>query len=1053
MMKKIISLLTAISMMCSMLMAFNVNTRADENETLENITEPVAQVNNTKYQTLEDAIAAAEDGGTINIIKDIETEKVVAVPENKNIILNLNEKTLTSASKANAVNVNIGASLVIKNGNINAVSAVRILNNLGKATVENVVMTGGTQYAVVNNNNSEILLKGTTINGLTANYAVVNAGKAIIDGGTYTANTGALAKNGSAYEYSVVSGSFSSEITNETWLSELSLQSYNSETGKYDVALSEAVAKIGDVGYASLSRAIKTVPADNTAVTIDMLKDLTLEKGLILSVNQNITLNIGTHKITADYPHDYKSFIQSDANLTINAEGEGGIYAPKTYAISVWKGSFTMNGGTVEGILPISGNATIGYGNTTMNINGVTIKGDDTGIFHPQVGTLRVTDCNITAKTGIEMRAGTLEVNGGTIEATGEFSAVASSDGTTVYGAGIAVSQHVTNNPIDVTIKSGTIKGAKALYEADLQDETDRDKISISIINGTFDGEITVEDEIKTPKFITGGTFSSDVNEYAANGYKAVDYGDGKFRIEEQTPVAKIGDIKYYTLQEAVDAAEAGATVEVIAGTEEEVIVPLKNLTIKGDKTAVLTGGMKFKGDGTDVNTTIDGLKFDSKGIFVDHTQGNKFNSLTVTNSEFNNVRVEGQHTYAIMIANSQAIKNLTVTNNKFDGNASGCIYAVAGGTTTITGNEFNNSYYNILWLCGKNKGDVKVNVNNNVFNGWGEDPVNKGRAIRLDTFEEGAVVDLSENIFKSEQVPEEFVKFTGASEEAEIILDKNYWGGDHEPTYGEGEGLNILIMPSTTKALTYYADEEMKELKCSSYRHTLDDAKVTIEAKAPTCTEDGLTEGIKCKYCDEIIKAQEKIESTGHTEVVDEAVAATCTAAGKTEGSHCSVCDTVIKAPEEIPALEHKWNDGEITKEPTYTEKGEKTFTCTVCQATKTEEIELLPSPIPNKTAVIAVVIGDTEYTDTLPQSGEITAVKLHRENKDNLDGCTVYTAIYKDGKLAGITLAKITEFLEKDKTITITSPLGIGEAWELKVFVWDGLMKPMADMLYIKR
>ena len=35
-----------------------------------------------------------------------------------------------------------------------------------------------------------------------------------------------------------------------------------------------------------------------------------------------------------------------------------------------------------------------------------------------------------------------------------------------------------------------------------------------------------------------------------------------------------------------------------------------------------------------------------------------------------------------------------------------------------------------------------------------------------------------------------------------------------------------------------------------------------------------------------------------------------------------------------------HTWDNGNITKEPTCTAKGEKTFTCTVCKATRTEEI-----------------------------------------------------------------------------------------------------------------
>lgn len=43
-----------------------------------------------------------------------------------------------------------------------------------------------------------------------------------------------------------------------------------------------------------------------------------------------------------------------------------------------------------------------------------------------------------------------------------------------------------------------------------------------------------------------------------------------------------------------------------------------------------------------------------------------------------------------------------------------------------------------------------------------------------------------------------------------------------------------------------------------------------------------------------------------------------------------------------EIPAKGHTWDNGKVTKEPNCTEKGVRTFTCTVCQKTKTEEIEV---------------------------------------------------------------------------------------------------------------
>ena len=80
----------------------------------------------------------------------------------------------------------------------------------------------------------------------------------------------------------------------------------------------------------------------------------------------------------------------------------------------------------------------------------------------------------------------------------------------------------------------------------------------------------------------------------------------------------------------------------------------------------------------------------------------------------------------------------------------------------------------------------------------------------------------------------------------------------------------------------------------------------ITIEGKNATCTELGLTDGIKCTECGEILIAQTTVGALGHIDVTDAAVAPTCTETGLTEGKHCSRCNTTLVAQTTVGALGH---------------------------------------------------------------------------------------------------------------------------------------------------
>lgn len=80
------------------------------------------------------------------------------------------------------------------------------------------------------------------------------------------------------------------------------------------------------------------------------------------------------------------------------------------------------------------------------------------------------------------------------------------------------------------------------------------------------------------------------------------------------------------------------------------------------------------------------------------------------------------------------------------------------------------------------------------------------------------------------------------------------------------------------------------------------------------------------------------------HTEIRNQK-AATCTEDGYTGDTYCTDCNTLLQTGTSIPSSGHSWDNGVVTKEPTETEEGIRTYTCTVCGAKKEESIPPISS------------------------------------------------------------------------------------------------------------
>lgn len=79
--------------------------------------------------------------------------------------------------------------------------------------------------------------------------------------------------------------------------------------------------------------------------------------------------------------------------------------------------------------------------------------------------------------------------------------------------------------------------------------------------------------------------------------------------------------------------------------------------------------------------------------------------------------------------------------------------------------------------------------------------------------------------------------------------------------------------------------------------------------------------------------------------ELTDKRIDATCLNGGSATYK-CSICGEIVE--KDLPALGHSWDNGVVTRESQPGVAGERTYTCTRCGATKTEEIAALAIPTP---------------------------------------------------------------------------------------------------------
>ena len=151
----------------------------------------VASVGDSKYQSLTEAIDAAQNGQTVTLLADATEDVTVAA--GKNIVLDLGGKTLTNTNanpKQATLTIAQGATATVKNGSVIGGTNYYTIQNNGTATLEDVTATAGnTGSSMIDNYGALTITSGTYTGGLDTVKNEPNA-KLTITGGTFTLTKG-----------------------------------------------------------------------------------------------------------------------------------------------------------------------------------------------------------------------------------------------------------------------------------------------------------------------------------------------------------------------------------------------------------------------------------------------------------------------------------------------------------------------------------------------------------------------------------------------------------------------------------------------------------------------------------------------------------------------------------------------------------------------------------------------------------------------------------------------------------------------------------------------
>ena len=502
----------------------------------------VAKVGEEYYATLTEALAAAAAGKTVELIADV----------NENV-------TLTKSVTINGANFKYTGTM---SANANITVNVLDLNFVNAGFSKSTKSTNG-----------NYTFKNCTFDGQEGAYSraiyVRGANKVVLEN-----------CNATGYDYFMY---IPNALNNSITVKNVTVK----DCGGYAVMFNSGVGKAMFENF-KVNKTPTAIIYNNSAD-----RALTLNNCTMVDVETAINHNAGEKNITCTFvgKNDLGGAAFSEYVVLNNAALAGTtIYASLAEAVAAdgnvvkLLGNSTGAGVVIDEDLTIDFNGrtytfTEGVGSTGTESNGFQIlKGNTVTLKN---GTLNVAAASASKFYTIIQNYATLTVEDMNLDGT-NLDKWSTTDGDSYV---------FSNNNANVVIKGNT--NITANDEGEKAFAFDADKAANVTVETTGKIAGKIEKAADATIVIYSGTYTMDVNEWCAEGYAATKVADNLWTVIKA--IAQVGEVKYASIQDAIDAAQNGETVTLLANvtlTDNDVV-----MTKDGNKTMLYVAGKEITFD------------------------------------------------------------------------------------------------------------------------------------------------------------------------------------------------------------------------------------------------------------------------------------------------------------------------------------------------------------------------------------------------------------------------------------------------------------------------